>query len=188
MLIICKSYVEHNQNIFDEIADKFVVDEQGNYYNERLDEEITKRANYSASRANNRLGKNKKEKKGTKKSNNICNSYVPHMENININKDIIINIINYLNKKIDSKYSYKTKSTQEYINARLKEGYTYDDFVTVIDKKYFEWKGTDFEKYLCPDTLFRPANFEKYLNQKQSDKPSKSNGNLGYSHELPKLE
>ena len=40
-----------------------------------------------------------------------------------------------------------------------------EDFKLVIDKKCKEWIGTEFEKYLTPETLFRPSNFEKYLNQ-----------------------
>ena len=48
---------------------------------------------------------------------------------------------------------------------RLKEGYTIDDFKTVIDKKVSGWLGTEFEQYLTPQTLFG-SKFEKYLNQK----------------------
>ena len=44
---------------------------------------------------------------------------------------------------------------------------------TVIDKKAKEWKGTDMEKYLCPDTLFG-SKFEKYLNQ-TINTPSQTN-------------
>ena len=50
------------------------------------------------------------------------------------------------------------------INARLKEGFTVEDFKTVIDKKVDEWKGTELEQYLRPDTLFG-TKFESYLNQ-----------------------
>lgn len=91
--------------------------------------------------------------------NNIIN-------NNNINNKVYEDIILYLNNKLNSKYKTNTKSTKEKINARLREGYTYNDFVNVIDKKYNEWKGTDFEKYLCPETLFG-TKFEKYLNQKE---------------------
>ena len=78
--------------------------------------------------------------------------------------NIIKEIIDYLNSVLNTKYRYKTKNTQKHINARLSEGYTLDDFKTVIDKKVKEWKGTDMEKHLCPDTLFG-TKFEKYLNQ-----------------------
>lgn len=98
-------------------------------------------------------------------------SYITtHISNINNhnsnnNLDIIKDIINYLNLKTNSKYKYTTKSTQQKINARLNEGYILDDFIAVIDKKYNEWIGTEFERYMNPETLFG-TKFEKYLNQK----------------------
>ena len=85
----------------------------------------------------------------------------------NSNLDTIKNIVSYLNEKTKSKFKYTTKSTQTKINARLNEGYNLNDFIAVIDKKYDEWIGTEFEQYLCPDTLFG-TKFEKYLNQKIS--------------------
>lgn len=74
-------------------------------------------------------------------------------------------IIDYLNQKANTHFKYNSKSTQSKINARLNEGYVLDDFIVVIDKKCDEWLNTEFEQYLCPDTLFGPK-FEKYLNQK----------------------
>lgn len=74
-------------------------------------------------------------------------------------------IVQYLNDKCGTRYRYQTKGTQEHINARLKEGYTVDDFKMVIDKKFEEWHGTDMEKFLRPETLFA-GKFESYLNQK----------------------
>ena len=74
-------------------------------------------------------------------------------------------IIQYLNDVCGTRYRYQTKGTKEHINARLKEGYTVDDFKTVIDKKFEEWHGTDMEKFLRPETLFA-GKFESYLNQK----------------------
>lgn len=83
----------------------------------------------------------------------------------NNKENIIKEIVDYLNEKMGTKYRASTKSTASCINARLKEGYKVENFKTVIDKKYKEWKGTEMEKYLTPDTLFRPSKFEKYLNQ-----------------------
>ena len=77
----------------------------------------------------------------------------------------IKDIIQYLNDICGTRYRYQTKGTREHINARLKEGYTVDDFKTVIDKKFEEWHGTDMEKFLRPETLFA-GKFESYLNQK----------------------
>lgn len=86
-------------------------------------------------------------------------------ENNNIT-DFIKEVISYLNTVLGTKYSYKTQKTQTCIKARLKENsnFTIDDFKTVIDKKYKEWKGTEMERYLRPETLFG-GKFEGYLNQ-----------------------
>lgn len=83
----------------------------------------------------------------------------------NTNDKYYVEIIDYLNLKTGSNYRYSTKSIREYINGRLREGYTVDDFKTVIDKKCLEWEGTDQEQYLRPSTLFAPRHFAEYLNQ-----------------------
>lgn len=82
MLNICKSY---NEDIFS----KFKKDEEGNYYNERLEYEANKRKAYSESRRNNR----KKKETYEEDMKNICNSYEEHMENENVivNENININ-------------------------------------------------------------------------------------------------
>ena len=77
-------------------------------------------------------------------------------------------IIDYLNLKTGSRFKTSTLRTQSLIKARLKEGYTVNDFYMVIDKKTQEWKGTDYEKYLRPETLFGNK-FEGYLNQKSTN-------------------
>ena len=82
-------------------------------------------------------------------------------------------IVQYLNDRCGTRYRYQTKGTKEHINARLKEGYTVDDFKLVIDKKFEEWHGTDMEKFLRPETLFA-GKFESYLNQKNSKKQEKN--------------
>lgn len=86
--------------------------------------------------------------------------------------DIIKDIIDYLNLVLNTNYRYKTVNTQKHINARLNDGYTFEDFKTVIDKKVKEWKGTPMEKFLRPDTLFG-TKFESYLNQNIIDEPVK---------------
>jgi len=70
-----------------------------------------------------------------------------------------------LDEKAGTKYKSNSKNTTKHIKARLNDGYTLEDFKSVIDKKCSEWLNTDMEKYLCPDTLFG-SKFEKYLNQK----------------------
>ena len=79
-------------------------------------------------------------------------------------------VIDYLNKKANTNYRASTKNTQSFINARVKEGYTVEDFKKVIDSKSKEWLNTDFEKYLRPATLFG-TKFENYLNEANKKAP-----------------
>lgn len=77
-------------------------------------------------------------------------------------------IIEYLNLKTGSKFKPTTKPYVQAIRSRLKEGYTVNDFKTVIDKKCREWQGTKLEKYLTPKTLFAPSHFDTYLNSNET--------------------
>ena len=88
------------------------------------------------------------------------------------NTEIYKTIIEYLNKKAGTKYRASSKKTKSCIHARLAEGFTLEDFKTVIDKKCEEWIGTEYEQYLRPETLFG-TKFESYLNAKVR-KPGKN--------------
>ena len=81
-------------------------------------------------------------------------------------------IINYLNEKLGTKYRAQTVSTRKHIIARLKEGYSVDDFKRVIDSKYSDWSGdSKMSRYLRPDTLFG-SKFENYFNSAASNEGS----------------
>lgn len=82
-------------------------------------------------------------------------------------------IIDILNEITGSRYRYSSDKTKKHIVARLNEGFSVDDFKTVIVKKNAEWNGTEWEKFLRPETLFG-TKFEGYLNQK-----SRSNKSFG---------
>lgn len=90
------------------------------------------------------------------------------------NKEKMLNgaineIVEYLNEKAGTKFRRTTPKTQRLIKARLAEGFTIDDFKTVIDKKTEDWIADDeMVKYLRPDTLFS-TKFESYLNQREAD-------------------
>ena len=100
-------------------------------------------------------------------SNNNVTTLSKKKEN---NNNIYSLVIDYLNKKASTNYRSTTKNTQSFINARVKEGYTVEDFKKVIDSKSREWLGTDFEKYLRPATLFG-TKFENYLNEANKKTP-----------------
>ena len=90
-------------------------------------------------------------------------------------KEKYISIIQHLNEKAGTKYKHSSKKTQTCIHARLAEGYSVDDFKTVIDKKCADWIGTDYEMYLRPETLFG-TKFESYLNAKVTKKQTTNTG------------
>lgn len=76
----------------------------------------------------------------------------------------IADIVRYLNEHAGTQYKETSKTTRNVIIARLNEGFSIDDFKTVIYKKCKEWCDTDMAKYLRPQTLFG-TKFEAYLNQ-----------------------
>ncbi|HAT4130482.1 conserved phage C-terminal domain-containing protein [Clostridium perfringens] len=80
------------------------------------------------------------------------------------NNIIYSRVIDYLNSKTGKSYKSTTRKTQSLIKARIDEGFNEEEFFKVIDNKVSEWKGTEYEKYLRPETLFGNK-FEGYLNQ-----------------------
>lgn len=84
-------------------------------------------------------------------------------------------VIDYLNLNAKTSYRHQTKATQQKIKARLAEGFSEQDFYTVVDKKTQEWlDDADMQKFLRPETLFG-TKFESYLNQLNS-KPRQQGG------------
>lgn len=81
-------------------------------------------------------------------------------------------VVDYLNLRAGTRYRSTSEDTRKHIRARIDEGYTLEDFKTVIDHKVAEWKGTEWEKFLRPSTLFG-SKFEGYLNQREEQKQAK---------------
>lgn len=80
-------------------------------------------------------------------------------------------IISYLNQELGTKYRSDSKAIREMINGRLSEGYTVEDFKTVISNMASEWSGDEkMSQYLRPSTLFAPTHFPEYLNRKPKPK------------------
>ena len=85
-----------------------------------------------------------------------------------IHKDVI----DYLNDKIGARYKASSAINKRLIDARVKEGYTLDDFKRVIDNKVFSWsQDQKMSKYLRPQTLFG-TKFESYLNERAPSVPA----------------
>lgn len=75
-------------------------------------------------------------------------------------------IIDYFNERCGTRYTYRNKSVNGMIRARLSEGFTVEDFRTVINTKAAKWENDPkMRDYLRPKTLFSATNFESYLNE-----------------------
>lgn len=125
--MICKSYDE-------DIMQKFTKDENGLYFNERLEIEIEKRKAYSKSRSNNKSGKYKHD------INNTSKSYDNHMEDENENKIENINKDLIVIKKYKPKF--KAPTEDEFITYGLtciKKAKLQGDYEYALKAKYFAY-------------------------------------------------
>jgi phage replication O-like protein O len=84
-------------------------------------------------------------------------------------KDICIAVLNHLNEKAKRDYR-PVKSNLDFIKARIKEGYSKDDLIRVIELKCSQWlKNPDMDKFLRPATLFNATKFAQYAGEKQNN-------------------
>lgn len=72
-------------------------------------------------------------------------------------------VLTHLNQTTGSRFQV-CKTSLEHIRARLREGFTPEEMVMVIDYSKEKW-GADIKmaEYLRPTTLFMPSNFPGYL-------------------------
>lgn len=92
-------------------------------------------------------------------------------------------IVGHLNEKAGKGFKHTSKETQTLIRARMNDGFTVENFVTVIDKMSAKWKGDPkMDDYLRPSTLFG-TKFENYLNASAAapaaPPPRRPAGNVG---------
>lgn len=158
MINICKSY---DKDIFS----KFARDENGLYYNERLENEINRRVNYCESRRKNKLSEK---------------TYDKHMETETETETIIDTVINY-NGVVENfhlycdrmpKVSKLSEQRKKHISARYKE-FDYNTMIEVIKK-------AGKSDFLCGkndkcwradfDWIFNPTNFLKIMEGKYTNK------------------
>ena len=90
----------------------------------------------------------------------INNSIINTSTNNKIN--IAEQVLSYLNEKAGTHFK-PVESNLKFIRARLKD-YNESDLKAVVDKKTAEWKGTQMQMYLRPETLFNATKFESYIN------------------------
>lgn len=155
MLKICKT---HDEDIFE----KFLKDDDGLYYNERLEIEHKKRQNYSKSRSENRSNKGTKVKPVKKKK--TSKSYVQHMENEN--EDLIVSKIPTLIQVCEY---FKEKGYTEISAKKAFDYYDANQWRDKNNKPVLNWKQKmianwmkDENKQLAAPTLYQPTERDKY--------------------------
>lgn len=79
-------------------------------------------------------------------------------------KEISRRVIDKLNELGNKSFRYGKNNTENII-ARLRENFTEDDCLRVLEIKAKDQYFMDNPKHYNPITLFRPKNFEKYLNE-----------------------
>src|SRR5690554_5267342 len=122
----------------------------------------------------------RKLNRGVKKTKGGClenaqgsNTVINNTKSINKPAEII----NYLNEKADKNFK-PVESNTKHVKARINEGYTLDEFKTVIDYTVSEWKGKVFgngkngSDYLRPSTLFN-GKFDERLQLAREKQPNK---------------
>lgn len=96
------------------------------------------------------------------------NKRIKEEKNIDIYSEAVSEIVTYLNQRAGKHYRANSASTSKPIRARLKEGYTVEDFRKVIDIKTSKWLGDPkMNDFLRPQTLFG-TKFESYLNERMT--------------------
>lgn len=134
---------------------KFKIDDDGNYYNERMELEADKRRNFTASRVKNLQGTKKEPAK--KKTAHMDTHMKPHMDThmVNENEDVIKDGIAVKNKVIplkDVRHKYG-----EYSNVLLNDAdyeklkAEFHDYQSRIERlsEYMASKGISYKNHLA---------------------------------------
>ena len=160
---ICKSYVKDIDN---KLLSKFKLDDNGNYYNERLKEIIDSQIAYSESRSKNRKGskstvdsafieskpKVKKTKKNKKDMNNISKTYDNHMEDEDIvlifksfsldNNELYDTLINFYEMRKEKEVPLTARAGKTLINKLKKIAKNEEEMIEILNNSILSsWSG-----------------------------------------------
>ncbi len=143
---------------FSKFLGKYQTKNDSNYSNKKKRKEIKRKENKRKENtmsgcdqpdASFLIDDTKPEKKSTPKYDPLCSE-----------------MIEYLNNALGSNYRPNAAGNLKHLSARLKEGYTRDDFENVIDFKVYQWKDNlKMQQYLRPQTLFNSDKFPGYLEE-----------------------
>lgn len=100
-------------------------------------------------------------------------------------RDVAERVVARLNERAHRSFRPGSDKTVSAVRARLREGYTEEQLMHVVDVKCAEWSGTDMERYLRPETLFAPSHIESYVNQPMPAARADPAGTFGIEGEDP---
>lgn len=152
-------------SVTEDVMAKFEKDEDGLWYNLRLEKEIDISKKRSKSGA---IGAAKRWQNDGKSNSKVIDKEKMIMkieddnESVNENDKIHTEVIDHLNNGADRQFE-AVKSNTKYIDARIKEGATVDNLLDVIEYQVAEWRDSDMEKYLRPSTLFGNSKYQNYI-------------------------
>jgi hypothetical protein len=162
------------------LKSKFLIDENGLYYNERLEIEKNKREAYINSRVNNKEGKNQYTEINKDKIGHTSKHMTGHMEDEDVNKDLVnykevLENFHFYCDKL-SKVERLSMERKKHINARFKEF----DLNTIIEV----FKKVGKSNFLCGkndrawkanfDWIFNETNFLKIMEGKYENQEPKT--------------
>lgn len=84
-----------------------------------------------------------------------------------INDDLFNDVFDYLYQITGTESDRTSKFLQNKVQNLVNQGYKYEHFKAVIDKKWADWKNTPYRVYVRPETLFG-YNFQKYLHEQRT--------------------
>ena len=184
---------KEEKNILEKILKKYFRREDGYYIQKRAEQEITRAQNIRTRNTRNarrRWDKGTKPvpescQNGTKPVPESCSSQSQSQSQIQSDKINYVDtdaVIDHFNT-VTGQSRRHSKTSRESIHARLTDGFTLTDCQQIIDIKYADWKDDPkMSKHITIETLFRPSNFEKYLNQVRAptSEPQKKNYREGW--------
>lgn len=177
--------------IWESIKSKFVQDENGLWYNERLELEKQRRMNFTESRRNNKEGKNQYTK-GHKKGH-----MTSHMENENVNENKDSNIVNlpFKNSEFETawndwkeykqsqhKFKFKSQKSEQTALNQLSElsKNSSDTAIKIINQSIANgWKGFFELKNLNNGNNKKQTGVEQLLAKAKLDFQTYAGGNSG---------
>lgn len=127
--------------LWSSIEHKFVKDENGLWYNIRLEEEKEKRKSFTESRRNNIKGNNQHTEKKTKKVGHKKGHMTTHMENVNVNE-----IIDYFKEK-----GYTKETAKKFYDF-----YSVSDWKDSNGKKVINWKQKAQSVWFTEENKIKP--------------------------------